>query len=408
MKLIKSTGMRAIIVVCATLLSSYSALAKEIPKPTGVETLGKTTNPNMVLKSLPNEIKIMSYNLQNLFDDQHDDKKDDYTWLPATHAGKIEHCNKIKNDRYRRQCLAVDWSSRKITDKIAQIRKTIKIQGSLPDMLAVEEIENKRVAKRLARNLGYSRVIITNSPDRRGIDVALLFNEDKVEYIEHEEINIKKAVGFATRNILRVHFQPLVGNTSKTLGVYVNHWPSQALKASVNPGRLNAALELKKAIQKQTEGIGKENYYVVATGDFNTLTDELPNAFTHGIQSPTWENSMADVHYESYKGAINSMRFNMPKGTYWYSKNGAYNRFDRFFVSKNLIEKTGAHVVLNSYRIVGSPVNSRLHLYRGRNQNHYISAQWVPIRYNFQTEDRAEIGFSDHYPIVVKLAFTGK
>lgn len=345
------------------------------------------------------EIKIMSYNVLNLFDAEHDRTKLDHTFLPLDYPGKAINCQKLRSDYYRQQCLTLNWTDRKVDLKIKQIKKVISLQGSLPDLLAVEEIENKKVTSRLAQALGYKKFVITNGPDNRGIEVALLYNEDKLDYIEHAEISVHEAKNIRTRNILRVHFRPINGDANSIIAIYVNHWPSQAAPAFL---RKDVATVLEAEIDKQTKLHGATNYYIIATGDFNVLDPELPNAFHHVISNPLWDNHLLDVHHLSAK-ARNPMKHKMPPGTYWFKRNGTYNRFDRFFISRNLWNREGIQIVAKSYRILGAMLNSSLYTYKNRSDKFYATAQYVPLTYDFHNTKVSELGFSDHYPIVVKV-----
>ena len=194
---------------------------------------GGQTPPTMELKVEDNEFKVLSYNLYNLFDAEHDQGKSDWTWLPLNYPSKYIKCQELSNEYYRKECQTTNWTQEKLEIKVRQLARVVRLQGSLPDLLAVQEIENENALGLLQDELGYKRLLITNSPDRRGIDVGLLFNEDKLEYVEHEDINISDileseyGLNVKTRNILRVHFRPKQGNREKVIGVYVNHWPSQ-------------------------------------------------------------------------------------------------------------------------------------------------------------------------------------
>lgn len=349
-----------------------------------------------------NEFKIMSYNVLNLFDALHDEGKLDHTFLPLSYPGKAVNCQRLSSSYYREECLRLHWTNDKIGLKLQQIAKVIQLQGTLPDMLALQEVENENVIRMLAQYLGYQNFVVTNSPDRRGIDVALLFNQDKLEYLEHQEIDVSSTVGFATRNILRVHFRPKVGSkkSRKTIGVYVNHWPSQA-KGAIN--RYTAAQILAQNIELHTNNLGAENYYVIATGDFNTIDRDSPHPFYDMIVSPVqWNNFLYDSEVLS-KRARNPMTYYMPPGTYWYEREGSWSTFDRIFISQNLWTQEGMSLDAKSFRILGSNMNSVRIEYDGRTPDYYPAQQLVPWRYNYNTSNERELGFSDHYPVVVKF-----
>ena len=82
------------------------------------------------------------------------------------------------SSRYIQECRETDWTDAKMYEKAEQLAKVIQYQGSLPDILGVQEIENANAARAMQEKLGYSRrALITNSPDRRGIDVALFIKQ---------------------------------------------------------------------------------------------------------------------------------------------------------------------------------------------------------------------------------------
>jgi len=110
-------------------------------------------------------LTFVELNCENLFDCRHDSLKQDMEFTP---------------DGARK------WTQRKYWNKIDNIVKTLMAAGehggewTMPDMVALCEIENDSVARDLVRRsmlrtLGYEYAI-TDSPDVRGIDVALLWH----------------------------------------------------------------------------------------------------------------------------------------------------------------------------------------------------------------------------------------
>lgn len=77
----------------------------------------------------------------------------------------------------------------------------------------------------------------------------------------------------------------------------MNHWPSQA---SPSITRVTAAKHIKKTIDQFAKKY-KENYHVVAVGDFNTIEKDSPKPFDV-IQDKDWEHNLVDVeqHYRRY------------------------------------------------------------------------------------------------------------
>lgn len=357
------------------------------------------TDADFKVPTSANEIKVATYNVENLFDALHDEGKNDHTFLPLSFPGKTEACLQIFEAHYKKQCLETDWSDEKFQLKLGQIRKVIAAQGDLPDLLALEEMENEHVIRGLADALGYQSHLITDSPDKRGIDVGLLYLNTKLRYLNHEEIVLGAPLfdRGPTRNILRVHFSFVNGNGKDVLGVYVNHWPSQA---STSEKRVAAAKRLQGTVEQQSRSIGKEHYYVVALGDFNTLVNEWPNAFRNVLSDPSWPLALQDVQ-ELSEAAPNPMTPRMPPTTYWYEKDKTWSKLDRMVISKNLADGKEVELLPKSFRIVAPGFMTKPA--HGAATLNVQTFTRVPLRYNFNTTKESQLGFSDHFPLVVKI-----
>ncbi|MEQ1875591.1 MAG: hypothetical protein ABL958_03030, partial [Bdellovibrionia bacterium] len=151
-------------------------------------------------------IKIMQYNVENLFDAEHDREKKDFEFLPKNHPQKA-NCEHVKN---KNSCYAMDWTPAKINLKLNQIRKIISAQGTLPDILVLEEVENENVVTKLGAVLGYQYLVMTNSPDERGIDVAILYRTDRLRFLGQFQQRVN--VGFPTRDLIVANFQTVTGD----------------------------------------------------------------------------------------------------------------------------------------------------------------------------------------------------
>ena len=127
------------------------------------------------------ELSVMSYNVENLFDTLHDEGKLDHEYLPLklengqTNQVKLDACNAISLEWRRESCLKTDWSQDKLNLKFRQIEKVLRLQGGLPDILALQEVENASVVSQLLNHMGANRydLHISNSLDVRGIDNAI-------------------------------------------------------------------------------------------------------------------------------------------------------------------------------------------------------------------------------------------
>ena len=164
------------------------------------------------------------YNLENLFDVYDDPVKNDAEFLPE---GK----NK--------------WTEAKYQKKLQNMAKVIRAMkeenGVWHALLGVSEIENRLVLEDLVweeqiREANY-QIIHYDGPDRRGVDVALLYDPKVFTFIESESIPFtfegssidfvmtkEQQDYFKTRDILMVH-----GTIDgEHFAVYVAHLPSRA------------------------------------------------------------------------------------------------------------------------------------------------------------------------------------
>lgn len=338
---------------------------------------------NLEAKSL----QVMSYNVENLFDAKHDvengkDKKD-WAFLPKDSPLKKEACNKEKSRHRRKECLDTDWNNTKVELKISQIHDVVLKENALPDFLALVEVENSNVVGQLAKKLGYTNFEITDSPDERGVDVALLYKTTKeIKKISRTEHVV--AVDYPTRNILEVEF--LIDNIYP-LTIFVNHWPSLA-----NPDswRVKAA----EVLATRTKEIMAKNpsMSIMAMGDFNTIDDNDPHPFKTVLYK---DNLFQDV----------TNKQKVP-GTYYYAPKDQWNSLDHFFTNKVLADGKDLEISIKSFEIysptfITEEIKKKIHL----GEELSIKLVTAPKRFNPEAITKETIGYSDHFPIMVKLEY---
>ncbi|MGB1216654.1 MAG: endonuclease, partial [Saprospiraceae bacterium] len=154
--------------------------------------------------------RIACYNVENLFDTKDDANKNDSQFLPS---GK----NKWTQDRYEK--------------KIKDIAKVINYMG-VPGIMGLVEVENKNVLEDLINDPqlkeGDYKFVHEESPDYRGIDVALLYDSEEYKLIESSviRINFPKSIvtNYTTRDVLHVI---LKRKRSEKFHIFINHWPSR-------------------------------------------------------------------------------------------------------------------------------------------------------------------------------------
>ncbi len=337
---------------------------------------------------------VMSYNVHNLFDAKHDTGKLDGSYLPLKHPKKEELCHQ-ESRRFWRSCLATDWTEEKVTLKLSQMKRLFEIMGT-PDILALQEVENEAILKRLAQVLGYSYYVFFEGHDRRGIDTALLYKDQHVELLDSvSRAPYGENFGRPTRNILAAFFR--VRNTGDTMGVYVNHWPSQA---SDTEKRVHVSQHLSEFMAEDQKNWGPDLHAVVL-GDFNTLDDEQP----HPIRSVLMEKSPLALR-DTLDWHQKSGDRHFPLGTYFYPPLMEWNYLDRILVSKNLLDSRGLEADPNSLYVHVNEENSSTYTYshhRSFNRGSVIIG--VPKRFNARTLRPEKAGYSDHFPISIRVRF---
>ncbi len=194
----------------------------------------------------------MFYNVENLFDTENDSIKNDDEFLP--NGPKF-------------------WTKTKYYTKLNQIATTIASLGgwSPPEIVGLCEIENRKVLDDLCKktglkNLNY-RVIHKESPDKRGIDVALLYQKDSFKPLTYKAIRVTFPFSpeSTTRDILYVKG---ITKNKDTLHVFVNHWPSRwGGQLESEARRIQAA----KTLRTELDSIFNinQNAKIIIMGDFN-------------------------------------------------------------------------------------------------------------------------------------------
>ncbi|MFA6236402.1 MAG: hypothetical protein WC635_03660 [Bacteriovorax sp.] len=346
-------------------------------------------------------IQVMSYNVENLFDTNHDiengKEKKDWTFLPKKFKGKDEACSNERSKNHRKECLESDWTEAKLNLKIAQIKEVVTKQNTtLPDFLGLVEVENSNVTGMLAKSLGYEHFEMSTSPDERGIDVVLMYKNNKeIKMISRAEHIVP--VEYPTRNILEVEF--LIGGTYP-LTLFVNHWPSLA-----NPDswRIKAAEVLAGRVQEILKKNPSMN--ILALGDFNTIDENNPHPFKAVLYKDNLFTDVAQAFMED-KQIDEKIRKSMAPGTYYFSPKDQWNHLDHFFVNRNLINGSDMEISIKSFEIY-SPAfltyDLKKKFYEGEERN--VKIVVVPKRFELDGTTRETIGYSDHFPLLVKLEY---
>lgn len=346
--------------------------------------------------SAAERLRLMSYNVENLFDTQHDLNKNDWEFLPKNFPGRDQTCAKMPAPWMIERCLENDWTEEKLETKLNQIKRVVDATGKqLPDVLAVVEVENEAVVQRLSAKLGYKEFVITEALDPRGIDVALLFNQKAgFQLVKAEKIRLPIAKNSKpTRDILKVIFK----TGTHDLVLFVNHWPSQESPASER--KVAAEVMMKSASEEMKKG-----HAVVAMGDFNVIAADRPDPFYDVFMNPRQTHPLIDVH-SAVQASAKELKIDLstyPAGTYFFAPAFVWNMLDRFFVSPDLLKAGTIQADLRSYRILSEPfMTETTQIRKGPHAGSVVAG--TPLRAKHNEASPHKAGYSDHFPILLDL-----
>ena len=319
----------------------------------------------MLLSSLgfASKFTVMTFNVENLFDNLDDPQKEDETYLPSsmkTSKIHIDQCNKIEVFKWRDDCLNMDWNDEVIEYKLNILAETIlSYEKHGPDVIGFQEVENENILKQLfnkLKNHGYKFYALVEGNDDRGIDNAFISKYEilnsKLHQIEFTG-GSKDQIG-DTRPILESVFMI----KDKEVSIYNVHFP-----APYNP------LFMRKDAFATLDKLASNNEKIaIALGDFNVTSAENAKEKLYENIHKTWFVSHLDQCAEC-------------KGTNYYYRDDRWSFLDAIMLKR----ESSAKFVENSVEIIKVDAQTR--------------DDGSPIRFN----SKGLYGVSDHFPVVVKI-----
>jgi hypothetical protein len=310
---------------------------------------------------------IAFYNLENLFDTINNPLKlDEYSPIMG-----------LKTNRKQ----AYFQKSRNMARVISEIGKDVT--QNTPAILGVCEVENRNVLEDIVNDsllIGKDYGIIHHdSPDARGIDVALLYQKSLFTPINTSTYELKiyddqDGKRITTRDQLVVSGQ-LEGDI---VHVIVNHWPSRrGGEARSRPKRIAAA----KLNRRIVDSLQTQDPYakIFIMGDMN----DNPN-------NPSLKGALKTQRKRKkvgFKGLYNPYEnfFRNGLGTTAYRDN--WSLFDQIIISKPLLEKD-----YSSFRYYKAGIF---------NKNYLITSTGKYKGYPFRSWNNGGFsnGYSDHFPV---------
>ncbi len=312
-----------------------------------------------VLRVQGQELSVMFYNVENLFDTADDTTKDDDEFLP---------------EGSRR------WTEKRYWQKINALSRVIVAAGEweLPALIGLCEVENEKVVSDLAfrsilSGAGY-KVIHRESPDFRGIDLALLYRSDIVRVADSRSWIPEEKEGevFNSRNLL--YAKTVMGND--TVHLILCHWPSRR-------GGSLAAGDLRESVAKlvrskidSLQASSGDTASIIVMGDFNAAPGDPV------IKILTEDNSLIDYAEET-----------AGKGTGSYRYQGRWELIDQIFVSRSMTYPEG--------KIYADPLSFRVF----DEQFLLVEDPDYPGKKPFATYGgyRWSGGYSDHLPVLITV-----
>ncbi|MBO4645548.1 MAG: endonuclease/exonuclease/phosphatase family protein [Bacteroidales bacterium] len=255
------------------------------------------------------------YNLENLFDTIDDPRTNDAQFLPD---GEYQWTTERYNIKQNNMAYAISQIAKEYGGLVALGVSEVENEGVLLDL----------VSRPALQPFNYG-VVHHDSPDRRGVDVALLYQKDRFKVIYKRPYRLVTGdTAFRTRDQLLI--QGVIDGTD-TIHIIVNHWPSKIGGEKLSMPKRIAAAELSKHI---TDSIMLSNpaAKIVLMGDLN----DNPNAksIVHSLQPKT---KAKDV---SVNQLFNPMYKLYMEGIWSYVYRDEPNVIDQIIISYGLLNAT--------------------------------------------------------------------
>lgn len=324
------------------------------------------------------------YNLENLFDIYNDPAKNDEEFLPE---GK----NKWTEAKYQK----------KVHNMAQVIRAMRDDNGAYHTILGISEIENRNVIEDLVADPQISdanyQIVHYDSPDRRGVDVALLYRPDKFKYIESESIPFKfegtrvpvtlskeEQDDFRTRDILMVR-----GTIDgEMFAFYVTHLPSRLGGKGGDLRSLGAEIIYNhaRALERKHPGIK-----IAVMGDMNDNPfDESQAKWLHG------RRTIKEMYRDDFFCPFYTM---LEDGYGSLAYRGEWNIYDIIQVNYNMAQ--APHGGLKIRPIVKNKYYGRVFKKPFMTQQ---SGQYKGTPFRTFSGGTFIGGYSDHYPTYIVIS----
>lgn len=321
-------------------------------------------------------MRVMEYNVENLFDTLHTVSLSDADFTPQG---------------------AYQWDTRRYWSKLSKLSRVIASVGGVQpvDLVALVEVENDSVIHDLTHRtklwrMGYE-AIVSHSQDVRGINVALLYLPHRFRVLNHDSLRVypvsrKQRV---SRDVLHVAGELVTGDT---LDVYVCHLPSRRGGSIAQRYRAQVAQRLRAFVDSVAST--RQRPYTLLTGDFNGYWPEefIKESLRAELVPPLLSSCQSNQLYlltHQMQGRADV------RGTYKYQ--GEWNQLDHFIVNGALLSQSTSQqpcISVRSCKLFDAPFLLKKDP-KGDGVRPYRS--YLGTYY--------QGGYSDHLPIFLDIAF---
>lgn len=334
---------------------------------------------------------IAFYNFENLFDTINNHATHDDEWTP----NGFQH-----------------WNTKKYFQKLQNLSKVLVEIGTsqntnAPTLIGCSEVENRRVLEDLVQqslivNKDYG-IIHYDSPDKRGIDVALLYQKryfKPTSYVNipliiydnnnNNKSNRKKVVvederddlqSIERNNRIFTRDQLLVTGflENEEIHIIVNHWPSRSGGEKKSSPLREAAGALNKKIIDSLQKINP-NAKIITLGDLND------SPFNNSVKKAL--NAKAKKEEVLPLGIFNPFEEIANQGLGTIAFRDTWDVFDQIMMTQSLIQNNFSQYQYWRAGIYNKPfLIQTTGLYKGYPKRHSAT----------------EVGFSDHFPVYIYL-----
>ena len=354
---------KILFILSCSVLSGYNLQAQNLQEVNQKKAVYQHSDAN---KRADTVLRVMFYNVENLFDPREDSITSDEEYQPTGMRG---------------------WTSGRLKQKQINISKVVLAVGGWepPDLIGLCEVENFSVLYGLTnftalKNFGY-RIIHFDSPDPRGIDVALLYRPEKFRVLQSIPIKIRFPFDTAsrTRDILFVRG---IACKRDTINIFVNHWPSKYGGAMATIPKRNYTASVMRKYADSLLSVNP-NSNILIIGDLNESPfEEGVNKVLRAKMDST--NLGPNDLYDMLAGA--GLSWN--RGTIKFHE--TWDAIDHMIVSRPLL----AHTTPHSLHIFDAPflLQDDEAWFGKKPFRTYYGAKYIG-------------GFSDHLPVYMDFIF---